>query len=282
MRNANTSKSQRGYTLVEISIALVIIGLLIGGTLAGRSIIRSAELRSVLEEKEQYVSAINQFRTRFQYWPGDFPTASNYFGLSRHCGGTSDLATASCNGNGSGSIDMSHYIIVAAPYNEEPFYVWRHLFAAGLVNVSYTGVQGDAVNDAIAGVNVPASKMDPGMWTIGNMYTPTSGVIAFNGSYGHTLILASESANPAGLGFGGVITSQEAYSLDTKIDNGMPATGNLRTFPGTMSPNCVMKADLSATAVDADLDAVYKIGKNDPDSTSSELSCALLFPEIIK
>lgn len=274
----------RAFTLVELSIVLVILGLLVGGTLAGRSLIRNAELRNILDEKEQYVSAITQFQSRFQYLPGDFARAGDYFGLSADCGGTSSLATATCNGNGNGSIEMElSYLAIGAPFNEELFFAWAHLFAAGLVNIDYSGQQGLAENDAIGGVNVPNSKVDPGTWLIANLYGPSGGVFYFDGNYQHTLFLGAESnTNPTAFNYDGVITPLEAYSIDSKSDDGMPATGTIRTFTGAINPNCTIKADLSGASADADLDAVYRIGGNDPNNDSETVACALLFPNAVK
>jgi prepilin-type N-terminal cleavage/methylation domain-containing protein len=62
---------KKGFTLVELSIVLVILGLLAGGVLAGQSLIRAAELRSVTTQLEQYSTAIYAFRDRYFAIPGD-------------------------------------------------------------------------------------------------------------------------------------------------------------------------------------------------------------------
>ena len=62
---------QRGFTLVELSIVLVILGLLVGGVLSGQSLIRAAELRAVSTEHSKFVTAMNSFRDKYFAAPGD-------------------------------------------------------------------------------------------------------------------------------------------------------------------------------------------------------------------
>lgn len=71
---------QSGFSLVEISIVIVVIGLLVGGVLAGRSVIRAAELRAVGTEMNNYVTAIYQFRDKYSGLPGDLVNATLYWG----------------------------------------------------------------------------------------------------------------------------------------------------------------------------------------------------------
>ena len=66
---------EKGFTLVELSIVLVIIGLLIGGILVGQSLIESAKINRFLSELQQYEIATIQFHRKFKKYPGD----STYF-----------------------------------------------------------------------------------------------------------------------------------------------------------------------------------------------------------
>ncbi len=63
--------AQAGFTLVELSIVLVIIGLIIGGVLVGQDLIKAAEIRSQVAQIQEYNSAVNAFRDRYQVIPGD-------------------------------------------------------------------------------------------------------------------------------------------------------------------------------------------------------------------
>ncbi|MBN9993879.1 prepilin-type N-terminal cleavage/methylation domain-containing protein, partial [Listeria monocytogenes] len=74
-----------GFSLIELSIVLVILGLLTGGILAGQSLIRAAELRSVGEEYQKNRTAVATFRDKYFAIPGDMTNATSFWGLA---GGT--------------------------------------------------------------------------------------------------------------------------------------------------------------------------------------------------
>lgn len=63
--------NNRGFTLVELSIVLVIIGLLVGGILAAQSMIQTAKILRLVSDLQQYEIAANNFKTSFKYYPGD-------------------------------------------------------------------------------------------------------------------------------------------------------------------------------------------------------------------
>src|SRR5476649_1014388 len=68
--------SHRGFTLVELSIVLVIIGLIIGGVLVGRTLIEAAAVRAQIAQIEQFKTAVNTFRTKYNALPGDMLNAT--------------------------------------------------------------------------------------------------------------------------------------------------------------------------------------------------------------
>ena len=76
----------KGFSLVELSIVLVILGLLIGGILTGQSLIRAAELRSVTTQYQGYVTAVNTFRDKYFALPGDMPNAIDFHSPSTWSG----------------------------------------------------------------------------------------------------------------------------------------------------------------------------------------------------
>ena len=70
---------QQGFSLVELSIVLVILGLLVGGILSGQSLIRASELRSVTTEYQTYVTSLGTFRDRYFALPGDLSNAASFW-----------------------------------------------------------------------------------------------------------------------------------------------------------------------------------------------------------
>jgi len=154
----------QAFTLVELSIVLVILGLLTGGILTGQSLIRAAELRSVVTEYQRYQTAIQTFRDRYQAIPGDMKTATKFWGDDAAAcadAAVTDGTPGTCNGNGDGNMNGSS----GANATGEDYQLWKQLALAGLIEGSYTGISGAAAYDVIAGTNVPVGRMGNTGWS---------------------------------------------------------------------------------------------------------------------
>jgi prepilin-type N-terminal cleavage/methylation domain-containing protein len=99
----NSKYLARGMSLVELSIVMVIIGLLIGAVVGGLSVKKSSELRSIITQIDQFRVAISGFQDKYGDLPGDMPDAHSYWdnGSNTVCG-----TSAECNGNGNGAIEF--------------------------------------------------------------------------------------------------------------------------------------------------------------------------------
>ena len=114
---------QQGFTLIEIAIVLVIIGLLLGGVLKGQELITGARVRNLIQQQDGVKAAYFGFLDRFRALPGDYATA----GMT-----ISNISTVACNsgnGNGDGQISTT---------NNENLLAWEHLSKAGFINGTYT------------------------------------------------------------------------------------------------------------------------------------------------
>jgi prepilin-type N-terminal cleavage/methylation domain-containing protein len=224
-----------GFSLVELSIVLVILGLLVGGVLSGRSLIRAAELRSVTSEYAKFVTSINSFRDKYFSLPGDMPNAFQFWGPA--CGTNSTIIATGCNGNGEGIIFGTL---------GEGMKAWEHLSRAGLIEGSYSGsgtlVSGYTEMDES---NSPKSKFPNAMWTFYERDILDSNPLGSGVNYINpgTAIQIGSSGSGGAEKFSG-ITNSEVWTIDSKIDDGHACTGNVRGQDDDDNP-CGLSGTLS-------------------------------------
>lgn len=209
-----------GFSLVELSIVLVILGLLTGGILAGQSLIRAAEIRSVTTDAQRYVVAMQTFRDKYFAIPGDMNNATRFWGDENAVCPDATVANGSpgtCNGDGDGRV-----FGLAVPYQEE-YRSWQHLAFAGLIEGSYTGKISGGSPGTVLGSNVPASRMSNAGWSLAATTTTMYGSWNIE-TTGNTLFFGAPGGDVTR---SPVLLPQEAWSIDTKMDDGFPATGKV-------------------------------------------------------
>jgi prepilin-type N-terminal cleavage/methylation domain-containing protein len=263
------NRSKNGFTLVELSIVLVILGLLAGGVLSGQSLIRAAELRSISTDSGRYATAVTAFRDKYFALPGDMGEATRFWSFagtttSPGCVTNSAAATAApgtCDGNGNGIIADA----ASAGGTGESFQAWRQLALAGLVEGSYSGNAGTAgPADYVTDANAPRGRIGRTLWMltyINNTPTPISSHL-FDYNYLNWMGVG------AGSGTGswaddGFLKNEEAWNIDTKLDDGKPATGKVHGMG--MDTGCTTSTGNTDHSVDYAL------------SNSAANACALLF-----
>lgn len=240
----------QGFTLLELSIVLVIIGLIVGGVTVGAELIRQAELKSVTTDFNKFQTAVNTFNLKYNALPGDMKNATDYWGTAAACPGTSttpSTSAATCNGNGDGALDP------AVATGNEMFRFWHHLANAGLVEGTFTGVANNTTaseDDAMIGSNVPASKVGNSGWTPQTLGTQSqSSTVWFEGDYGTVLHFGSMGSGTSTTRNAALVT-EEAFAIDTKTDDGKPGTGTIRTREGA-GVNCNTVAASSGSTIAA-------------------------------
>src|SRR4051812_2089092 len=151
------ASSRHAFTLIELSIVLVIIGLIIGGILVGEDLIESARQRKFISEVDQIKASVNVFKVKYNYWPGDFPQATQVF---------TDPAVV--NGTGDGVVwYMANHLLVGGV---EKFQFWLHMSLDGIFPGKFTGQETGAGPSYInLAIDVPMSKAYPeaGFWVEG-------------------------------------------------------------------------------------------------------------------
>ena len=213
---------KKAFSLVELSIVLVILGLLVGGILTGQSLIRAAELRSVTTEFSQYQTAVMTFRDKYFAIPGDMKNARDFWGAASNCATAGAvLSGGTCDGNRNGVIDIG-----GGP-SRERYYAWHHLMLAGLIEGNYAGNSGanHVFDDSDAGWNVPQNKLDAnGGWCFN--HDPVAHDFSEHFDFTRSLGLGPTASASASC-TGALMTPFEAWHLDQKMDDGLPGRGKV-------------------------------------------------------
>jgi prepilin-type N-terminal cleavage/methylation domain-containing protein len=189
-----STRNNQGFTLIEIAIVLVIIGLLLGGVLKGQELITGARVRNMISQQDGIKAAFFGFQDRYRALPGDYAAASTNIKCSATCP----------DGNGNGRIQ---------PGTAEPFVVWTHLASAGFMNGSYnaTSTTSDYSDD-----NSPK-----------NPYSVYLQLI-YDATYSDPGSPPSEKHN---LKTGAQVPVEIIAEVDRKIDDGRPYTGSFQFSP---------------------------------------------------
>ncbi len=248
----NAFKNRTGFSLVELSIVLVILGLLVGGILAGQSLIRAAELRATITQTGQYRIATFAFRDKYFALPGDIDNASSFWGPYT-TSGTAASVTGASNGDRSGYISST----------EERLAYFRHLALAGLIEGSYAGLYTGTSYLSEGGVTVPFSKSASKNLMSINSNTSFSIYGMRNGTYlMHIAVTAPYNS----------LMPSELWQMDTKLDDGKASSGKVMPISQTTplaSRNCTTNDDWKNAAAGS---ADYKL-----DVTTIECAPLIFF-----
>jgi prepilin-type N-terminal cleavage/methylation domain-containing protein len=213
----NGAMKKSGFTLVELSIVLVIIGLIVGGVVGGQSLIASARISTQVQQLTQYETAYRAFQLQYDAIPGDMVDASDYWP-----GAT----------NGDGNNRITHNADYAYLINAENIKFFEHLSRAGVVSESYTNVWS-------LGEGYPALGLDDGKGMIAAGFVRSDNIerLQLSGAAGykpHIAALYLNVANPSVSDStyndgAGVMTSAQAKNIDKKIDDGAARTGRYQS-----------------------------------------------------
>ena len=222
----SSAARQSGFSLIELAIVIVIIGLLVGGVLVGKSLIRNADLQTIITDAAQYKSAAKTFRDKYMALPGDFNEAINIWGDDNAAcpnAGVTNGSPGTCNGNGDGGISHS---ASGAGATGENFEFWRQLMLEGLVKGQFSGLAGaGGLGSSVPGTNIPASRIINVGWGAQSVNHYAGDTAAYAMDYGNNIyvgatVTSSTTHNP-------FLTPKEAWNIDSKIDDGKPARGEI-------------------------------------------------------
>jgi prepilin-type N-terminal cleavage/methylation domain-containing protein len=205
-------RKQKGFTLIEIAIVLVVVGLLIGGVLKGQELITAARVRNIAAQLDGIKIAYLGFQDRYRQLPGDFTDALAASGIPM----AGNTPTRGCNASNitcqNGRIDDVN--------ENESILAWHQLTRAGFITGNYDGIG-----------NIPTATN-----------TPTN---AFSGYLQiiYDPVYLDANPNPPAIfqvKTGSNIPSSVLSELDRKMDDGFPQTGALRfSASGGSTPTCI-------------------------------------------
>lgn len=226
----------RAFSLVELSVVLIILGLVTGGILAGQSLIRSAELQSTITQITDLKQAVGVFRDKYGDLPGDLPNAASIWSTAVNGNGNTLITASGCSPGGEADCGL---------FNSERAQFFVQLGLAGL-GQNYDGT-------AVLDKGYPSIRLYPnkGMFISG----------AFTASSGSNMNIHLYATGPLYLYMGvcapayfgvdsnfndcAIFLPHEAWSIDKKLDDEKPLSG--KVLGESYNTTCISSGEYALT-----------------------------------
>jgi prepilin-type N-terminal cleavage/methylation domain-containing protein len=192
-------KKQAGFTLVEIAIVLVIIGLLLGGILKGQEMITQAKIKNVIADMSGVSAAMYGYQDRYRALPGDDKAAPSRW--------SSAAATDATAGNG-----VIEGLYISSTATHESMLFWDHLRRAGFISGTSADNPFNAVSGKMGVQTSSGTAIGDAAFKAGVMSSGGSPATVFT-----SLIMCSAN-----------LPDKIAISVDAQMDDGVGTTGNVR------------------------------------------------------
>lgn len=222
----STDTLSDGFTLVELAISLVVIGLLIGGVLKGRELIDNARVNTTIRQIRAFDAAANIFRDTYAALPGDIENPAERL---------VKCTTAICIYGGNGNSQISNAVEGDSGYERANFF--PHLTKAGMIQGPEGGTQAQFDANPMSAPFLPLAPLsstnlggDPFIAVFYSIpaFTPPAGIVPWMPSHVYAMRLASK----------------QAEALDSKMDDGKPLTGHMREVSGCVSGGATADYDI--------------------------------------
>lgn len=196
-------QKNNGFSLIEISVVLILMGIIMMGIIGGASLIKNATIRSLMYEVNAYNAAVSVYRARFNYLPGDI------------------------NGNRNGRIEYFNQDSLNPVY--EGMQLWADVVNRGIIAKGFSVVDGSVDNSpAVIGDNIPVSRLSSAGW-VGDFRDNENMIMLANPT---GIINDGASVTDTMLESDAVIIAEDALDIDSKMDDGNKDTGSVRSYSG--------------------------------------------------
>ncbi|SDF75471.1 prepilin-type N-terminal cleavage/methylation domain-containing protein [Limimonas halophila] len=207
---------QRGFTLVELAVVLLIIGLIVGGVLRGEELITSAQLNSIQTDANRVRTATFTFQEKFRALPGDFEEVGIL--------DTTPLDNPPTGGNGDGRIrcaDGAAGDCRLGSANDEAVQFWVHLGTQGILET-----QANALNENGITADTAFRTSFDGVFTIKHGIDTQN---FLDTERPNDLLMMVGTANDLSSQANDkpILSSRDAASLDAKVDDGRATSGDM-------------------------------------------------------
>jgi len=247
---------------VELSVSIAIIAFLLAAALKGQNLVVDAKLQAIISEITSSQVAVNSFYAKYGQYPGDFAASTDNHGVTiKEWGATDAYSRTIAYGDNNSKIEFKN---TSGVY--EGYILWQHLYLAGMAATPYAGVQ--TTSAAVPGTDVQISKSGGGY-----LFDYSNSSSAYNkstanayGISGQNIMLLGAplrtTASPVQVG--GILIPTQAMGIDTKMDDGLPTTGNVVAAEGVGATDatCVSGAVYKITATGRNCIMAFGLANN--------------------
>jgi prepilin-type N-terminal cleavage/methylation domain-containing protein len=255
--------SRQGFTLIELSIVLVVIGLIVGGVLAGQTLVHAAQLQNQLKQMNDYKLAFNTFVGKYGCPPGDCANATAFFG-------TTNVGGAVVNGNGNGQIDnfsggsfWANSGGVTFADSPELGAAFQELAAAGMISFIPSSTTSYAIGASHPSIAMNSSAgmffgASYNFYSGGSRNPPTGSYQTGTNAlwFAHCASSGTNTYLDQWENYCAVFSASDLKAMDQKIDDGLPLSGNLFGYGGNGSPNSCLSGSVGSYTYNTSLSSL--------------------------